>query len=54
MHYDDPGSFHEVCAQALREHDLETVAEIVDRILCAAIESMKAHSDSRNRRPREM
>lgn len=54
MHYDDPGSFHELCARALRDNDLETVAEVVDRILCAANENVKTHSEPRNRRPREM
>lgn len=54
MHYDDPESFHELCARALTEKDFETVAEIVDRILCAASENNKAHSESRNRRAREM
>lgn len=53
MQYDDPESFHELCARALEENDLETVAEIVDRILCAANENVQAYSGGRNRKARE-
>jgi hypothetical protein len=32
-------SFHELCARTLKEHDVETVPEIVERILRAIPES---------------
>ncbi len=53
MQYDDPESFYELCARALREKDFETVVEIVDRILCAANEKAQAYSGHRNRNARE-
>ncbi len=55
MRYDDPESFHELCARALEENDLETVAEIVDRILCsAASENSKARAEHLSQKARKM
>ena len=54
MQYDDPESFHELCARALEENDLETVVEIVDRILCSANESSKASREYWNQKARKM
>jgi hypothetical protein len=53
MLFDDPESFYELCARALREKDFETVVEIVDRILCAANENVQAYSGRHNRNARE-
>ena len=54
MRYDDPESFHELCARALEENDLETVAEIVDRILCSASENSKARAEHLSQKARKM
>jgi hypothetical protein len=43
-----PESFYELCARALKETDIETVAEIVDRLLHAVDENSKARSKRRN------
>ena len=47
-----PESFHELCARALKEHDVETVPEIVDRILRAIPESLKGNTEYSNRKQR--
>ena len=43
-------SFTRLCARAQKESDIETVAEIVDRLLHAAGENLKMHSERRNRK----
>lgn len=45
-----PDRFREVYARALREQDLETVAEIVDRVLHAADGFSSNDSDRRDRK----
>jgi len=54
MQSDIPESFRELCARAQAEHDFETVTEIVDRILNAANENSKSHSEFRLRKAPEM
>ncbi len=43
-----PESFYELCARALKERDVETVPEIVDRILQAILEDMKDNLEHSN------
>lgn len=54
MQSEMPESFRELCARAQKENDLETVAEIVDRLLQAVNENSKAYSEPRNRKAGEM
>jgi|GEM_PF-5912868 len=54
MQYDVPENFHELCARALKENVLETVEEIVDRILCAANENSKVYPEYRNRNGQDL
>jgi hypothetical protein len=54
MQSEMPESFRELCARAQKESDLETVAEIVDRLLQAVNENSKAYSEPRNRKAGEM
>jgi len=50
MQSETPESFHELCARAQKESDIETVAEIVDRLLHALGENSKTHSEFRTRK----
>jgi len=54
MQSDVPDSFRELFARAQAESDFETVAEIVDRIVCAASENMKPLLEHRNRKAPDM
>ena len=54
MQSEMPESFRELCARAQKENDLETVAEIVDRLLQAVNEKSKAYSEPRNLKAGEM
>ncbi len=54
MHAEVPESFRELCARAQKETDIETVAEIVDRLLCALNESIQARSNQGHSRRTEM
>ncbi len=50
MQSETPESFRELCARAQKESDIETVAEIVDRLLHTVGENLKTHSERRNRK----
>jgi len=50
MQSETPENFHELCARAQKESDIETVAEIVDRLLHAVGENLKMHSERKNRK----
>jgi len=50
MQPETPESFHELCARAQKESDIETVAEIVDRLLHALGENLKTHSERKIRK----
>ena len=47
-------SFHELCARTLKEHDVETVPEIVERILRAIPESVTRNAEHSSRKPRKL
>jgi hypothetical protein len=50
MQSETPESFRELCARAQKESEIETVAEIVDRLLHALGENSEPHSERRNRK----
>jgi hypothetical protein len=50
MQSETPESFHELCARAQKESGIETVAEIVDRLLRALGENSKMRSERGNRK----
>lgn len=54
MQSEVPESFRELCARAQKESDVETVAEIVDRLLCALYENLQAPPDHGRSRRTEM
>lgn len=47
MQSETPQSFHDLCARAQKENAIETVAEIVDRLLHSLTENSKTHSARR-------
>jgi hypothetical protein len=54
MQSEVPESFRELCMRAQKESDVETVAEIVDRLLCALYENLQAPPDHGRSRWTEM